>query len=492
MATELNKRNVVMVAEVMKSGEKILIPENMTVRQSIETLVRFEAAQEEEVNVLRSFDAFPWDGAVALSNVLNRKYGWTNAVGTPGWFGKKPPTMVPVEVGYKKTIQVPWGRFELAGYDGAYLETRVGERHNRKVFEVVANVKRKYEADIASLFDKVAVELDEHSIYRGKAVEIDFEQTNEENGLVEPKFLNVEVDENALVLTADVLRQVETEIFTPILRAEELARHGISSRACVLLEGKPGTGKTTVLSIAAKLATRHGIFTLKIKSATQLAQGILFAAMYEGEKFALIECEDIDRVTSGERTLTLDNLLNTVDGVDSKTRKVFCIFTTNDVKSINDVTMRRLREVIRFDLPDADCVERLIRYYGKGIVQADADLAEVGKALAGLVPASMIHDLVDSAKLAELKLSPVGIDKLMVGPVALMEAAVSKDRQAEYIRTERVKPLVPTIDLAIRELVVGAMADAVGSMAMEGDKLVLKEEVYKFRTSGAQIKLLDN
>jgi len=454
-------------------GEKLILPEQMTTKQAIETLQRFEAAQEEMVSIVRVYDAFPWDGAHALNAVLTDKYGWANLEGFMS-------TMLPVEVGYKKTVQVPWGNFGLPGINGQ-LSTGVTQKRGKMVFQLVASVKRKFEGEIQTLFDQISVYLDEHSIYRGQAIEIDFDATNDA-GLVEPKFMNIDVDPASLVLNDNVREDVENVIFTPITRYEELAHHNIPFRSMVVLAGPYGTGKTLTTTVAAHLAKKHGVFFLKIKRAAQLAQGIEFCRQYEGLYGAVLQVEDVDRVTSGERDAEMDDILNTIDGVDSKNSKVFVLATTNQVETIHPAMLRngRVRKVIFFTCPDAQAVQQLIRNYGKGVVAQDADLTEAGHILAGTKPAT-IADVISLSKLAMLKRIPVGQRKLLVDGEAIASAARTMAEQLRLVDRVDAKPVLPTIDAAIK----GLLAGTVSKSAVDGDTLVVKKQQVKFKTNGA-------
>jgi transitional endoplasmic reticulum ATPase len=450
MASTLNDRKVVAVAQVEKMGEKLIIPDKMTTRQAIDTLTRFEQAQEEIVNVVRQYDAFPWDGAVALEKVLTDKYGWANLQGN--WFSSA--TLMPVEVGYKKTVQVPWGEFTLPGIDGR-LATGINDKRGRKVFQVVASIKRKFEAEVQALFDQIGAYLEEHSIYRGQAIEIDFDQLNGENGLVEPKFINVAVDPDSLILNETVREDVENVIFTPISRNEELKRHGIPFRSAVVLAGPFGTGKTMTMTVAAYYAVKANVFYLKVKRASQLSKAIEFARMYENPNGAVVSVEDIDRVTAGERTVAMDDLLNTIDGVDSKTSKIMVLMTTNAVENINPALLRngRVRKVIVIDAPDAASVAKLIRHYGQEVIAPDADLSEASEILAGTIPAT-IADVVALSKLAMLKRVPAGSRRqLLVDGKALASAAKTMKVQLGLVNRSTDKPTVPTLDAALRQTI---------------------------------------
>jgi len=476
MATTLEQRKVVAVAQVEKMGEKLIIPDKMTTKQAIETLQRFEAAQEEVVNILRTYEVFPWDGAYAIDKVLTEKYGWSNVSGTPGWFGPNPPQLMPVEIGYKKTVQVPWGQFALPGIQGT-LETGVTTKRGMMVFQLSASVKRKFEGEVKALFDQIGAYLEEHSIYRGQAVEIDFDAVNDE-GLIEPKFMNVEIDPDSLVLNDNVREDVENVIFTPIVRGAELPRHGIPFRSMVVLAGPYGTGKTLTSTVAAFYAVKHGVFYLKVKKASHLVKAIEFARQYENPNGAVIQVEDIDRVTSGSRTEALDDILNKVDGVDSKTSKIMVIATTNAVETINPAALRngRVRKVIFFTAPDARSVEKLIRQYGAGSVAHDTDLTEAGRILAGTKPAT-IADVVGLSKLAMLKRVPEGTRKLEISGEAIAAVARTMEAQLALVDKDTKLEPVPTLDAALRAVVAQELSNGHALVKANGETL-------KFKVSG--------
>src|SRR5690606_13669288 len=122
-------------------------------KQAIDLLQRRMKYDQEVVQETRTFDAFPWDGAVALDAVLTKMFGWTPAEAQRGFFGPIPPKTVSVEVGYGQVRQVPWGEFSLPNTDGGKLMSSTGHKGGRVVFELAALVKRQDQDVIYRLFD---------------------------------------------------------------------------------------------------------------------------------------------------------------------------------------------------------------------------------------------------------------------------------------------------------------------------------------------------
>ena len=67
----LAKVGRVVVADVQRTGDRVVIPEGVTIDQVIELLNRRKKFEEEETVISRTFPVFPLDGAVALDRVLH-------------------------------------------------------------------------------------------------------------------------------------------------------------------------------------------------------------------------------------------------------------------------------------------------------------------------------------------------------------------------------------------------------------------------------------
>ncbi|ENQ1546145.1 ATP-binding protein [Salmonella enterica] len=447
------------VAEVVYHGDKLLIPQGMSTQEAIDLLERQRDYLEEEVEINRVYDAFPWDGANALAVALKTKFGWAAAEGTPSFFGKRPPKMITIEVAYGETIRIPWGRFSLPNVEG-YIQTTASQKNGRICFAIAGIVKRKDEANVELLFNEIGEYLKAHSIYAGKAIKIRFrDDKGQLLEMPEPKFLATDhISRDMLVYSREVEEAIATNLFTPIERLQDCIANGIPVKRGVLLGGPYGTGKTMAATVASKLAVDNNITYLYVPHCDELADAIEFAKQYD-RTACVIFCEDIDRALNGERSVEMDDILNILDGIDTKAAKIITVLTTNHLENINPAMLRpgRLDAIINVNAPDAEAVTRLIRLYGEGTIAPDTDLEPTGKLLAGTIPA-VIAEVVKRAKLVQLQLQAPGTKVENITGEAVFAAAQTMQDQIELLAAQSAKKVVePTFKEVIGEAVVYAL-----------------------------------
>jgi transitional endoplasmic reticulum ATPase len=443
------------VADIVYHGEKMVLPEGMPITDAIELLKRRQQFLEEAVGIQETFDVFPWDGAYLLDRVLTRKFGWSAATATPGFFGPQPPQLISIDTGPTSKIQVPWGSFSLPKVDGL-LQTGVGKKGARFVFHLSANVKRKDEATIQKIFEELRREAAEFSLYRGQAIKMRFKDDNGQAlEMPEPKFMDTsDIRREQLIYSDDVMAAVETSLFTPIERVQDCIDNGLTIKRGVLLGGTYGTGKTLAARVASKLAVDHGITYLYVPRADELPDAIEFAKQYQSPA-CVIFCEDIDRALSGERDVAMDDILNIIDGIDTKSANLIVVLTTNELKKINAAMLRpgRLDAVIDVTPPDAKAVEKLLRHYGAESIDQATDLTKAGELLAGHIPA-VIAEVVKRAKLAQLRLQQPGEKVKQLSEQALVEAAKTMRMQLNLLKEQsELSDIEPTVDSTMQELV---------------------------------------
>lgn len=423
--------------DIVRHGEQLLIPETMSMEDAVELLERRIAYDAQEVAFSENFEVFPWDGANALDAVLTERYGWAPATATPSMFGPQPPKMITIDVGYGERKEVAWGRFSLPNIAG-FIQCSADKVRGRLVFKVDAKVLRRDEDNIKKLFRELRAKLNEESIYRGKAFKMRFR--NEDGDVLEmpePQFINAyDIDPASLVYATDVQASIETNLFTPIRRIRDCKANGIPVKRGVLLGGMYGCGKTLAAKVAARYAVEQGVTYLYVQRADELADAVEFVKMYSNPG-AVIFCEDIDRAVNGNRSTEMDDILNIIDGIDTKSANIITVLTTNNLGAINPAMLRpgRLDAVINVTEPDAPAVEKLVRIYGGSSIAADLDLSEVGVALAGKIPA-VIAEAVKRAKLSQLKLQEEGTTVENISAQALLDSANSMADQINLLKLE--------------------------------------------------------
>ena len=442
------------VAEIVHHGDKLILPENMSINNAIDLLYRREKYLEQPVDINEKFDVFPFDGAYALSQVLVDMFGWAEGKTVKGMFGAKKPSIYKIPVSPTEKVDVPWGAFSLPGVEGEVSTAAERNTQGRYGFAVSASVKRKDEALIRTLFDRLRAYLKENSLYRGKAIKIRFrDEDGDYLALPEPEFVDVSgVTPEMLILQRDLMASVNANLFTPITRVEDCLANNIKIKRGVLLGGPYGTGKTLAATVAARLAQDCGITYVYSPRADELGDAIAFAKQYQSPA-CVVFCEDIDRTVTGSRSVKIDDILNILDGIETKSDNIITVLTTNHLDNINQAMLRpgRLDAIINVEPPDAEAAERLVRFYGGQAISETEDLAEVGKTLSGQIPA-VIEETVKRAKLFQLAGLDRGAAVTGINSEALRQAAVSMTTQIELL-SPKPEAGTPTIDRAVKEVV---------------------------------------
>src|SRR5271166_4979118 len=213
------------VAGVERHGEKIILPKGMKTADAIESLKRQLRYDEEKVAMSFDFNFFVWDGAYALSQVMQQRYGFVFGEKS-GFFGSEPPQLMGIEIELGKFVQVPWGRFSVPSVE-AQFECSYTEKEGKLLFKLAVVTKHMYEEEVKSLHTAVLDYLKTNSIYKGKAFGIRFTDDRGKNLLANgeiptPKFLDVAKNrEKELVFPQHVAEQIDTNLFTVLERLEE-------------------------------------------------------------------------------------------------------------------------------------------------------------------------------------------------------------------------------------------------------------------------------
>lgn len=423
------------VAEIVHHGDKLILPEDLGIDAAIDLLKRRLVYENEKTNIAAQFDCFPWDGARALFNVLKKRFGWVTMETVWSFFGAQRPTMMDVEVDTKKVESFPWGRISLFKEEG-HIDTGIAKKGNRFIFSLTSEVRRKHEKTVRDIYADVRTELAENSIYRGKAVSLRFRNDDgEPMPLPDVKFVDTSgMSMSQLIYPDDVAAIIETNLFTPICRMADCKAAGIPVKRGILLAGDFGVGKTLAAKVAAAMAVEHNVTFIYCKRAEEFAEAVEFSLQYAP---AIVFCEDIDRVVTGERNPEMDNILNIVDGIDTKSSEVMVVLTTNAVEKINPAILRpgRLDAVIEVKKPDAGAAKRLIQHYGRTFIDKDADLTSVASMMAGYIPA-VIEEIVKRSKLSAVKRTKRG-DKILITEADLMESVQTMQMQLRLLNPEK-------------------------------------------------------
>lgn len=393
-----DKRDV----DIQHEGTKITLPAEpgpMPLRTAIAALERKAKDEETELDVHEVLDAFPEDALVALNLAMREKYGWASPTPQMSFFGPVAPDLITVKTGpgADDSVQVPFGSFTLPGVENAITTHR--HKTAKGMCLVITGTVRKREAGVVKELAVLARSiLEQRSIYKGKAIRLKVDDDGDLITSEAPDFLRTDyIRPEELVLNPDELQQVKAALWAPVQNTEACVKHGIPLNRGVLLEGTYGTGKTMTANVTSKVCVDNGWTYILLDDVRALKEALLFAQRYQP---AVVFAEDADRVAS-QRDQRGNDLLNTIDGVLTKNARVITVLTTNHVERLDRAMLRpgRLDAVITVRPPEAEAVQRLVRLYGRGLVDAAEDLTAVGEALAGNIPAT-IREVVERSKLA--------------------------------------------------------------------------------------------
>lgn len=385
--------------DIVREGTQITLPGGMDLRTAIKELERQAAQEEMDVNIMELIPGFPLDAAHAFVQALAQKFGWVNALPTPGFFGPTPPTMIGIQVDPEgRTVQIPWGKIGIPGLSGdGSLQTGIQFVDNRPVFCIGGTVKQKDKGLVNEIAKLTKDYLLEHSIYKGKAIRVKFPDDPKKFSPLDhqPKFIaTANIREEELIFSASVEKQVRVNIWTPIQSLAAVRAAKVPLKRGVLLYGRYGVGKTLLASVTAKMCVQAGITFIDLVNSKQLLEGVEFARMLGG--MVALFAEDID--------VCSEELLKKVDGLTSKTDEVLIVYTTNHIERISKAMLRqgRIDKVIHIKEPDAGAAERLVRLYARHMLAADEDIREVSVLLQGFIPAA-IREVVEQSKLAAIE-----------------------------------------------------------------------------------------
>ena len=371
---------------------RILLPDGMSFDDAILAIEREKREANAVVSVYHEIKAYPLDGAVAFNKAAVEMFGFISTNGG---------TQVSVEIEEGKFITAPWGSFQLPGVDGE-LECGVAKKNNFPIFIIKGSIKKRFAKVVEELAQLTRVKVLTQSIYRGKALSLEIKDGQFGDEVAEPQFFALNgLGKKDLILPEATSRAVNAGLFTIIEKNEEVRRRGIPRKRCMVLAGPPGTGKTLAMAISAHLCTQHGRTFIYMKDVNKLSKCIEFVSFY-GYGPALIAAEDIDRMMS-ERDKDANEILNAIDGVDTKNLDVLFVLTTNFRENLLDVFERAGRSdwILDLPFPDEDAALRLIeKYLGVCHSMTKCEMTAAAKLLAEakMIPAN-IRECCDRSKL---------------------------------------------------------------------------------------------
>lgn len=335
------------------------------------------------------------DGVYQLNRAINEVFGSAVSKEDKSPSGNSNIDTVDVILADGSRTKVPFGKISLEEL-GEDSEININYDNDRHLLLVKGQCQFKYQSLIDDIVERTKELLATESIYKNQALEI----TN----LSEPKIMTLAgIDKQFMVLSKKTEFELQP-IRSRILYPEKCIAKGIPLKYGCLLEGKYGTGKTLLAFKLAKDAVNNGWSFVYLKDPSLLAETLRMCKVVDRSGHGVIVfVEDIDQVTRGNRDSAMQDILNTLDGGDTKDMNVITLFTTNHIELIEPTFLRgkRIGSVITMDCLDAETAERFIRetFSEAEGYSVDDDLSDVCNyiAKAQIAPAFMA-EIVESTK----------------------------------------------------------------------------------------------
>lgn len=458
---------------IHREGEKIILPNapvEMSHDAAIQIIKRARDAENMVYDVNETIPVHFFDGLVALYRVLKDKFGYagTQTKVIDGWFGKIeiPPKLIHVRVGPKPmdVIQVPFGEFAFPNTE-AVVETKYAMHKGIPCLSIQGQLKSKEKKIVMEIVEAVRQYASTQSIYKGRCITLDRDQSGGIDYNSPLEFFDPFSGTEVPIFNAATEKLIETTVLAPIQNAQRCRDMKIPLKRGILLEGPYGTGKTLTARQAARVASENGWTFIHVTASQALKYGLQFAKMYQP---CVLFAEDIDRITAN-RNEGANDLINEIDGIVGKADEIITVLTTNFAGKIDKAMLRpgRLDAVISLREPDADAVERLIRYYGRELLAADADLKDVSKLLAGKIPAT-IREVVERSK---LDMIVTGADQITADHLRI--ASEGMQNHMDLLANASEGEHSPTVDALLEQMVKATVA-----------KIIDTELVQPFKARG--------
>lgn len=368
------------------AGPKFILPEQYDgpggVKRAIKFLSDYENQQNKPFDFTKIFDYRPYDGAHAFAEIMKKITGTTGfGVTRQTIFGPQPPEFKVIQTGPRSTdtTQVPWGLVAFPMYEATFDVGYANDDEKGVLFRLTVNAPRKWRSHIQAIFDLVAKEVKENSIYRGKAI----------TGQAWPEFIDTSVvNPDHVVYSEDVLAQLSAHVWAPLRYSQQMREQGISLKRAVLFAGPYGTGKSMGAMLTAQVAEQNNwTFVMCRTGKDDPATVLQTAALYAP---AVVVIEDLDVHAAGNSAIEISRLLEMLDGVTNKGKEIVALFTTNHIEKIQKGALRpgRVDAVIEIAGLDRAGFEKLITIsLGRDFLAPDIDWDVVDVAYKDFLPA---------------------------------------------------------------------------------------------------------
>jgi len=347
-----------------------------------------------------------------------------------GASGDNKPQFENIEIGFGKTLRVPMGKIYLPSLgEDNFINISYDNDDNELI--VRASLEDKYQDKLSKVVANTILDVRKNSIYTGEILLFGKRER-------QPKFLSKkDITKTKVFLSEDVQTSL-LPVIGRITKTKEFEKSGIDIKHGLILSGEYGTGKTLLANYLALLSVRENWTFAFIKDVRD------FGLIYENIKNLadsgnglILFVEDIDLIFNSKRDADMNEVLNLLDGTDTKNKNVITIFTTNHLEKINPTALRgkRIGTLIKMSNLDKKGNEEFLRYYLKNDIKKDLDLTDALNILEEnkIVPA-FLSEIVE-----KLKANKIVLDKEYLSIEDIIKVINSYTEQSKLVKEAYTK-----------------------------------------------------
>lgn len=297
---------------------------------------------------------FKNDGIYQLNQAISEVFGSVVSKEDSSPSGDSNISTVDITLADGSRVKAPYGDIQLSGLGEDSLIS-INYDSNEHCLLVTGRCQFRFSSLIDDIIEVTKRNISTNSIYKGQALEI--------TDINEPKVIDLSSIDNQLMVLSEQTEYDLRPIRARLLNPDRCVEKGIPLKFGALLEGGYGTGKTLLAFKLARQAVENGWIFIYLKDPTLLAESLRMSKIIDKSGHgAFVFVEDIDQVVRGNRDSAMQDILNTLDGGDTKDMNVITLFTTNHIELIEPTFLRgkRIGTIISMGALDAKTAEIFI------------------------------------------------------------------------------------------------------------------------------------
>lgn len=326
-----------------------------TYSEVLEFAINADKQSKKMAKINHRIRCFRNDGIYQLNRAITEVFGSVISKTDDGPSGDSTIQTVDIQLADGTRTKAPFGDISLEGLGEGSI---ISINYDNSTHELVMTGKcqSRFMSLMDDIIDQTKANLANDSIYKGQAIEI--------SDINDPQIMSLNgIDEQLMILSRKTEHDLKP-IYARLNSPEKCIKRGIPLKFGALLSGPYGTGKSLLAFKLAKQAIKNGWVFIYLKKPELLAESLRMSQTIDKSGHGVvIFTEDIDQVTRGNRDAAMQDILNTLDGGDTKNMNVIALFTTNHIELIEPTFLRgkRIGTIISLGYLDKETAERFIR-----------------------------------------------------------------------------------------------------------------------------------